>query len=117
MEQFQEFKKTMEWVKQFPVEAAELIEKQKQEYITLSQSIEEDDAMIQQLQDEIKLLKLHETILLERVKKAESKIRFHKYMEVEQQNLAMAQEIAWYKEMIKGENDERSEAGIELSKM
>jgi hypothetical protein len=77
------------------------VEQQEWEYITLSQSIEEDDAVIGQLQDEVKLLKLHESLLLERVKKAESKSRFHKYMELEQENLALAQEIACCKEKLK----------------
>lgn len=79
----------------------EEVERLENEHITLSQSIEEDDAMISQLQDEVKLLKLHESILLERVKKAESKSRFHKYMELEQENLALAQENVWYKERLK----------------
>jgi uncharacterized protein (UPF0335 family) len=55
----------------------EEVERLENEHITLSQSIEEDDAVIGQLQDEVKLLKLHESLLLERVKKAESKSRFH----------------------------------------
>lgn len=79
------------------------VEKQEREYVTLSQSIEEDDAMIQHLQDVVKAHQLHEAILLERVKKAESNTRFHKCMELEQLNLALVQEIAWYQEMLKGQ--------------
>jgi hypothetical protein len=92
VEQLQEFKQRIEWVKRCPVEAAELIEKQKNEYITLSQSIEEDDAIISQLQQEIKQYQLQEKLLLERLKKVGSKSSFMKYMDMTEENLRLAQE-------------------------
>jgi chromosome segregation ATPase len=109
-------------------------ERQKNEYITLSQSIAEDDSIIEQLQvemkfknetidkmdahlvrngkeiitkeneraelelqlqqanEEIKQYKLQETLLLERLKKVDS--RFKKYMDMAEDNLKMAQKVA-----------------------
>lgn len=79
-----------------------VIEKQQNEYITLSQSISEDDAIIEQLQEEIKFYKLQETLLLERLKKIEKNSRYLKFMKMAEENLSLAQEVALLKGEISG---------------
>jgi mannose/fructose/N-acetylgalactosamine-specific phosphotransferase system component IIB len=64
-----------------------LVEKQQNEFISLNQSIEEMSTTIYQYQ-------LQETLLLERLKKAEENSRFQKYMSMAKENLKMAQKIA-----------------------
>lgn len=108
MDKLQEIKKQVERagesVRLLPSEIKWLIqtvEQQEQEYITLAQSIAEDDAIIEQLQEEMKLYKLQETLLLERLKKQTLQIkemkqnsRLMKFMEMAEENLALAQEVA-----------------------
>jgi hypothetical protein len=88
-------KKRSEWVKLCPVEAAELIEQLQKENGTMAEKHAEKDLaiaefmrIVSQLEADIKQLKQNSRL-----------INFYKMAE---ENLALAQEIEWYKEMIKG---------------
>jgi uncharacterized protein YqgV (UPF0045/DUF77 family) len=92
----------------------DLVERQQNEYISLSQSIEEMDATIQQYQ-------LQETFLLERLKKQTLQIkemkqnsRLIRFYDMAEENLKMAQELQKYKEMI-GANYEQCQRSNALS--
>jgi hypothetical protein len=75
-------------------------EQQQNEYITLSQSIGEDDGIIEQLQEELKQYKLQEALLLGRIKKIEQCSRFKSYLKIEEENLKMFKELAELKAVI-----------------
>jgi predicted RNase H-like nuclease (RuvC/YqgF family) len=70
------------------------VEHQENEYITLSQSISEDDGIIEQLQEELKQYKLQEALLLGRIKKIEQCSRFKNYLKTVEENLKIYQELA-----------------------
>jgi uncharacterized protein (DUF3084 family) len=72
----------------------ETVEKQQNEYNTLFSSIDEMDAIISQQQEEIEQYELQETLLLERLKKIEKNSRYLGFMEMAEENLKMAQEVA-----------------------
>lgn len=82
------------------LKAHEQIKRQQQEYATLSESIGEADVMIQELQEEVMQYKLQESLLLERLKKAEQHSRFLKFMAMAEENLKLAEENARLKELV-----------------
>jgi septal ring factor EnvC (AmiA/AmiB activator) len=75
----------------------ETIEKQQNEYNTLYSSIDEMDVIISQQQEEIKQYKLQEELLLARIKKIEKNSRYLKFMEMAEENLSLATELAMLK--------------------
>jgi predicted nuclease with TOPRIM domain len=85
-----------------------MIDKQQQEYNTLYSSVEESDAIIAQLQDEVKRYQLQESLLLERLKKQTLQLketkqnsRLIKFYEIAEENLKLAQENARLRELVK----------------
>jgi hypothetical protein len=105
MDKWESIKKRAEWCKHFPLEAAELIEQQKKEFITFSQAIAEDDGIIEQLQEELKKCKFHESLLLERIKKQTLEIkemknnsRLTRFYVMAEENLKLAEENARLKD-------------------